>query len=164
MESTYVRYVRSINLPIYEFKNKFIQIRRFTMEDAEIVLKWRNHTTVRSQFIDTTFIPLDEHKKWCQKKLEDNLTLLLIGEDLNQQAIGTIRYDVVEREANISIYIDPDLTGKGYGEAILLQSIKYVQPLNIFDNMIAQVKSTNIASRRLFEKCNFLLTQETVKI
>ena len=54
-----------------------MKLRPAVMDDAEIVLEWRNDETTRNNSFSKDIISLDVHKKWYKNKLDDSLTKLV---------------------------------------------------------------------------------------
>jgi len=160
MLSTIVTYHRQLSLAVNPDTCSDVDIKPFTLEQASLIYAWRNDPRTRLQSLDTDEIPYPDHYKWCQKKLNDERSVLLIGVDSQGRDIACIRYDFFSRQARVSIYLNPDFTGQGFGKKMLLKSIAYLQTRYPFDTIAAQVKSTNTASLKLFEACGFVTIKE----
>ncbi|ETO94524.1 GNAT family N-acetyltransferase [Legionella oakridgensis] len=155
MNPAIVNYIRDLYLPVNTNDCENIHLRLFRMEDADLIYTWRNHLSVRQQSLNDQNISFSEHYAWCKRKANDAACIFLIAMH-NEKPIGTIRYEVMQKTVTINIYLDPDCQGQGYGGRILSQSILFMQSLNLADKIKAQVKETNIASRKMFERCGFI--------
>ena len=59
-----------------------------------------------------------EHERWFAAVLDDPGHRMMIAE-LDGAAIGAVRVDVADGVGVVSIVIDPDWRGRGYGRAVL---------------------------------------------
>jgi RimJ/RimL family protein N-acetyltransferase len=166
-------YIRSLHQPLPVTQHHCLQLKKFTLDDAEIIYTWRNHPTVRQQALDEREFTFAEHYQWCVKKVTDPKTYIWMAYEANQCRIGVVRYDflhsarqkiqdatfVIDEHAMISIYLDPNLIGNGYGKKILVKSMAMMQSIVAETWLVAQVKVQNVASRKLFEGCGFYVEE-----
>jgi len=132
-----------------------LQLRRAVEGDAAKVFPWRNDETVRRVSLDTREIAWEEHRDWFCRTLERADRNLLIAED-GEMPVGVLRFDVEGDVAEISIFLDPKLVGRGYGSAMLREGATWARR-NLVGVAIlrAKVKPDNPASSRAFEKAGF---------
>ena len=124
--------------------------------DGDKVFLWRNNETVRRASLDSGEITLDEHRDWFRSSLIDTSRSMLIAEDAGTP-VGVLRFDVVGDVAEISIFLDPDRLGRGYGTEMLRKGADWVrQNLSGIATLRAKVKSDNPMSSRTFEKSGFV--------
>jgi spore coat polysaccharide biosynthesis protein SpsF len=124
-----------------------LHLKKASMEDAEIVLAWRNDEQTRANSFLQEIIDLESHLEWYRRKLADEncyLYLLMDGDD----RVGQVRIDVVDRIGEISYMIAPEKRGKGYGKSILALS-ETVENGNA-KSYIGFVKKENEASKQCF--------------
>ncbi|TSA36849.1 MAG: UDP-2,4-diacetamido-2,4,6-trideoxy-beta-L-altropyranose hydrolase [Verrucomicrobiaceae bacterium] len=86
--------------------------------DSENVFAWRNHPSVKKNSPNPETITWNGHQKWLSAVLASNDKLLLIGERLNA-SVGVVRFDVKDKEAEVSIYLVPGLDEPGLGGELL---------------------------------------------
>lgn len=96
-----------------------LKLRGATIDDGPRLHAWRNHPETRAVSGDSAPIPLDAHMAWLARKLADADCRLFVAE-IGGTAVGSIRFD---RQADggreVSLYLDPDLTGLGLGRHLL---------------------------------------------
>lgn len=138
-----------------------LTLRAATMEDAELLLAWRNEPSIRAFFFDSRLVDMASHRKWLEEKLKSADHYHWIGA-LDGAPIGSIRFDIGEGKAAVSILVAPEFQGRGLaaellrrGEAALRTRRPDVKAL------IAKVLPGNAASRRLFAKADFALVEGT---
>ncbi len=128
-----------------------MELRRATMDDAEVILKWRNDERTRAGSFTQDIISLDSHKKWMKSKLEDsNCYLFILAE--GDELLGNVRLDLTGENGEvgeISYVINPDHRGKGYGKEIL-RVLETAVP-SCVRALAGFVKTDNVASQRCFE-------------
>jgi UDP-2,4-diacetamido-2,4,6-trideoxy-beta-L-altropyranose hydrolase len=98
---------------------KQITLRFVTMADCEDIYSWRNSEAVREASIQSNEISYEEHSAWFARTLQRNDIFFLIAEIEDKASLGTLRFDVKDNIAEISIYLTPQYIGKGYGLALL---------------------------------------------
>ncbi len=125
--------------------------REITYSDWELLLKWRNHSSVRTASISTSKVNIGEHKRYIKHlvKREDRTQYLYI---VNGVEIGYIRLDTNPDGNELSYVINPDQQGKGYGKQMMSSFLK-----SIPGDYYLHIKESNTASTRLAESNGFVL-------
>lgn len=111
------------------------------MDDAELLLKWRNDPAVRASSFTTAPVELEGHKAWLASKLG---TARLYIAEAHGVPVGQIRID----GDVLSFSVASEHRGQGYGTAMVFSVM--TQPL------VAQVKPSNTASCRVFERLGWM--------
>lgn len=138
-----------------------ILFRPAIMDDALMVLDWRNHPRARAYSRNKDIILKAEHLKWWMSAIHDPDRTLLIASD-EYVSIGVLRldYDREIREIEVSLYINPELYYRGYGTRIL----KEMATLNLPDyKIVASILPDNVCSQKAFLKAGFIPTHQWVK-
>lgn len=129
-----------------------MRIRRATIADAKTLFAWRNDEEARANFRNPNPVSWEEHKDWIKRVVDPGNaeTYCLIAEDA-RGPIGVIRFMSRDHDNfEVAINIAPDRRGEGLGGRFLT---KACADRNGF--LVAEIKTTNRASRRIFEKCGF---------
>ena len=129
-----------------------MKLRSATMEDAELILGWRNDDSTRASSFSGDVIALKEHIKWLSEKLSDENCIFYIALD-GAVPVGSIRLDLAGNIGEISYMIAPAERGKGYGREIL-RVLEENLPKGV-DCLVGIVKMDNEASRRCFKYNGF---------
>jgi len=133
-----------------------LRLRRAEEEDASRVFSWRNDETVRRVSIDPREIAREEHSDWFRRSIGRADRSLLIAED-GEIPVGVLRFDVVDEVAEISIFLNPELVGRGYGTAMLREGAIWArQNLMGVKTLRAKIRPDNPASSHAFEKAGFV--------
>lgn len=124
-----------------------IYLREADINDAEIILEWRNDKFTRQHSFSKDTIDLETHLKWFHSKLSDENCFMYILID-NTERVGHLRIDKINDIGKISYMIAPDKRKMGYGKQI----IKLVEKAaNSKINVLAGlVENFNEASRKCF--------------
>jgi UDP-2,4-diacetamido-2,4,6-trideoxy-beta-L-altropyranose hydrolase len=127
-----------------------IEIRVAGQGDAEKLFVWRNHPTIRAASRKPGVINREDHQKWFASVLASSDRLLLIGQR-EGLPVGVVRFDIQGDEAEVSIYLVPDINQPGQGRE-LLQSAEYWFTANRpkVNKISAYVLGSNERSQRLF--------------
>lgn len=127
--------------------------------DSAMLLKWRNDEESRKNSIHQEVVGEADHEDWMGKIVRSSDNILLIAE-MDGKPVGSFRMDkftiVGVGESPdvrlISYIVAPELRGKGLGKAIVTEGcVCYGQEYNL----IAKIKASNAASRKILEACDF---------
>jgi UDP-2,4-diacetamido-2,4,6-trideoxy-beta-L-altropyranose hydrolase len=123
--------------------------------DAEITWTWRNHPATRRFFHDPAPIAHGHHLEWWRLSLESPTRSLLIAW-CGPQRIGVLRFDCQDREALVSIYLDPDLTGIGLGKIVLTEGSRWLRCHRPeIEQQRAEILPENLGSQRGFDMAGY---------
>lgn len=132
-----------------------ILLRRATIADLDRIYTWRNADETRQFFFHTEQITKEQHTEWFTATLKNSNRIVLIAE-LAQQAIGVLRYDILDDQAEINIYLVPGMHGKGFGAPLIKAGNNWLKENNkTVKKVIAKVLNDNIASQKAFTKAGF---------
>lgn len=135
-------------------------VRKAEKNDSRQILKIRNHPSNLKFFNNQERVLWENHNPWFEKKYfsgEDNYCFVLIYEE---KLIGYCRYDKEDGDHIVSIALDPDYHGKGFGTKLLVSSLA---ELSVSGPIVAEAHKNNISSCKLFQKNNFKLFREDEK-
>lgn len=132
--------------------------RKVISEDAKIVWEWWNDQTTRKMMKINEHVPWDDHLKWFNNTLNSEKRTLLIS-SLGDTQLGVVRFDFKEDGIyEVSINLNPQCRGQGYGKDILKSSINFFFAMNPnIIKLFAMFKIINIASKKTFLANNFIL-------
>lgn len=132
-----------------------LRVRAATPYDAEILYRWRNSDAVRAVSFSSEPIPFADHCCWLRSVLANPLQVVLIGL-VGDAAVGSVRYALSDRGADISIVVAPEMHGRGIGGELLEAGEAYLRGLHPERLLLrAVIKPDNEASLRLFTKAGF---------
>ncbi|MEK9170485.1 MAG: GNAT family N-acetyltransferase [Patescibacteria group bacterium] len=139
-----------------------IKLRRVNLNDLEFVFNLRNEEAVRLVSFSSDLIDLETHRKWFEKKLASNESVLLIAE-IDSQPVAQVRFDwLYDHGAEINIAVTEKFRGRGCGtEIIRKSSILFLNEFPVCGDIYAYIKPDNIASIRSFTKAGFISFGET---
>lgn len=124
-------------------------------KDAGLLYAWRNHPAIRQVSRSSEAIDRGRHEEWFFRVMHDDQRHLLVGL-LGPQEVGVIRFDLNGQNAEISLYLDPELKGQGLGGALLDAGECWLK--DNYPNvklLAADVLAGNIASEKLFERFGY---------
>ena len=127
-----------------------IAMREATQADSGNLFTWRNHCSIRAVSRNTDPIEESTHEAWLNTVLSDPDRVLLIGE-YHGEAIGIVRFDMRDGEAEVSMYLVPDHQGEGFGSELLSAAEQWLAAHRSDVRSIkAEVLGSNHSSHRLF--------------
>jgi RimJ/RimL family protein N-acetyltransferase len=131
-----------------------LKLRLATMDDAEILLQWRNDPETRSASHNTAFVMMDDHLRWLRRNLKDQFVKIYVGM-AGDVPIGTVRINEDSTGNTLSWTIAPEHRRKGYGYTL----VKAVAEKS-GGQLKAQIKAKNAASRKIAESIGLRLEAE----
>ncbi len=138
-------------------KSSDLMIRLATYDDARMIWLWANEPEVRAISFAPGPISWEEHQKWFLDHRTSNTSFIYIGSDLKGTPLGFVRYDLVEKEATVSIVIDKEFRGHGYAVGLLKLSLdRFFEDSSAFA-VHAYIKDLNHASLSAFSKAGYKL-------
>jgi len=134
-----------------------VTLRRLAPEDIERTYRWQQHPDIRRYARDPRPPTWAEHTAWVTRELSDPGCVLDIVEH-DATPAGVVRLDRIEREGadaayEVSIYVAPELTGRGIGAAAL-KALRRMAPEAV---LVAHVLPANTASHALFAAAGYVL-------
>ena len=138
-----------------------MHLRPVTLDDAGILLAWRNDPVVRSASRSTDEITLAEHEAWLMRMLESPHSWLFIGIDEEGQPVGHTRVVEEGGYAEVSIVIAPEHRGRGLGGQLLGLTHDAYAAGGGDCELRAFVRASNDPSHRLFLSTGYVADEVT---
>ncbi len=138
-----------------------IYLRPITVEDTEMVVRWRNMPVVVKNFIYRKPVSCEDHENWLKNKVFKGLVhQFIVCRNEDQLPMGSVylqNFEEEHRKAESGIYLgEAQAYGKGIGtEAIHLMAGYAFETLGMH-KLAARVLAYNTASRRLHEKTGYV--------
>ena len=145
---------RVLDLIKYGFSDNKLVSRLATIEDAKLYWEWVNDIEVRKNAFNESFIEWNEHQKWFEESLYSSSLILLVIES-DSMPIGQVRFNKEGRYFKIDYSLAKQFRGKSLAIPMLNAAIDYLKTIQSFI-LIAEVKNSNIASLKVFEKMGFI--------
>ena len=131
--------------------------------DSKIILQWRNDPVSKKMARNSHQISFEEHNSWYQKALQNCQIKILIAVN-NNKKVGLIRlnFNDINDVAEVSINLNPDYRGMGFGLEILKNCTKYIERnFKKCSELTAEVKKVNGSSIKIFTNAGYKLVKET---
>ena len=153
--AAYTKVRRSSEMIMPEPQPPQISLRPATQDDCRRLWDWRNESATREASFDTHFIPYEHHESWFSRKLQSQDTQIYIIMDASGHEVGYVRFNISGEEAEISVSVDKDERGKGYGAAAIRQGSDQVLSSGPVKRIIAHIKQDNSASLTAFQRAGY---------
>ena len=131
-----------------------LYLRPVTIEDAELLFRWRNDESARKNYFNSDELTFESHINWLKNTLSEGCVLFYILMR-NSQAVGQVRLTPESGFLSVSYSIDSAYRGLGLGTAMLSKIECVVEEKYPSAVLIAEVKKENIASYRVFERLEY---------
>jgi RimJ/RimL family protein N-acetyltransferase len=141
-----------------------IQMRDVSLSDMGQILSWRNADACVRYSKSNSAISKSQHKNWFGDRILRNSREPYLIFTLNNEDIGTVRFDSVESEPEIfitGIIMNPEFYGRGCGSKILSLAVNYIIQNFPKKNLIAEIHKENIASIKIFSRNHFNLVDNS---
>lgn len=139
-----------------------VALRPAAIEDAETAYRWRNDQRTFRFFRHPEPVSWISHRQWWSNAIADESRRLLVAQ-CGSRDVGSIRFDFSEDAAEISIYLDPELTGLGLGGAMLAVAQAWLASFcPQVNRVIAEVLPNNVASANTFRAAGFAQQSTTL--
>ena len=132
-----------------------MKLRQVTIQDADVLLEWRNDDETRKASHNTEKVSRASHVEWLSKSLKNNNRKLFIAEE-NNIAVGTVRTDLDEGVWEISWTTAPDARGRKVAQRMVKIVIKEIK-----EPIRAEIKTNNIASIKVAERAGLEFSHTT---
>lgn len=132
-----------------------ITLRPATLQDAELVFRWRNDPFIVAQGSLSREVPWAEHEKWFADTIQrENRRMFIVLH--NGQPAGQIRFERLHHsDCVLSVYLAREFTGKGWGlQAIDLGCRTIFQHWPV-SRVVACVRADNRSGYSAFRKAGF---------
>lgn len=133
-----------------------LSLRAATQDDSARAYEWRNAPETRRLSGDPSPIEREGHESWWAAALANPDRHLLVCE-LATRPAGVLRFDWnKQRQATVSIYFDPALTGLGLGTRLLEDGRAWLAAEESrADTLVAHIDPANHASLAIFERAGY---------
>lgn len=136
-----------------------VRVRSAESLDAQVVFDIRNHHDSRIFFHNQEQLKWEDHVRWFEQQyLRGGENRCYVLESVGR-VVGYCRLDKQSTGcAILSIAVDPEYRGRGFGSFLLNDVIRRISEGVIVN---AEVISDNQASRALFENSGFIFDEES---
>lgn len=133
-----------------------VSLRRARADDAKLVFDWRNLPEIVRLSLSGRTVDWSSHRSWFDEALQERERLILIVE-VDGEACGQVRFDWTNDETcEVSIYLLPGWTGRGFGVEALRQGCAQAFSLKRTERILARVKVDNSPSLSAFRRAGFV--------
>jgi RimJ/RimL family protein N-acetyltransferase len=142
--------------------SKPIEFRLATLDDAEMLLRWRNDEKTRSFSLQPKKITKKQHMSWLRLCLADPKRQLFVA-IYSEQPIGSVRIESTPLGQLISWTLAPEFRGRGLGKAMvksLVSSLKGKIVAEILPRNIASIKVASYAGLEFKSTNNGIMRYE----
>jgi UDP-2,4-diacetamido-2,4,6-trideoxy-beta-L-altropyranose hydrolase len=137
-----------------------LKIRHASVDDGEMLFEWRNNTRTRKYTRNPAALSRLGHMNWFTQTLVSERSKLLIAMH-GDHPVGCVRFDIDDKQAEVSIYLDPARHGRGWGGLVLSQAMAWMHSVYPSVTLFsADVLAENLASVKLFQRCGYSLKQQ----
>jgi UDP-2,4-diacetamido-2,4,6-trideoxy-beta-L-altropyranose hydrolase len=141
-------------------KADVISLRPVTLEDQDMIFRWRNDPFILSRGSANRAVSLEEHRLWFEETirgLSRKMFIVLRQDHLRQDhPIGQVRFDRTKnQECVVSVYLLQEFTGHGWGVEAIRKGCAEVFRAWEVKRVIACVRVDNPVGRSAFLKAGF---------
>lgn len=139
---------------------KSVSLRPITIDDTDLIVRWRNSEDVRKNFIYQEEFTCESHLQWLEKYVDTGKVVQFIIENEDGKPIGSTYLrdiDTHHNKAEFGIFIGEKLSrGKGLGFRATTLTLCYAwKELNLH-RVYLRVLSDNTSAVKAYEKAGFI--------
>jgi RimJ/RimL family protein N-acetyltransferase len=127
-----------------------ISLRDATSEDAEFLFEWANDHETRLQSFVSEPIAWRDHEAWLTSVLADQDRRLFVAVRAGEP-VGQVRLDHRRGSVIVSVSVAPQARGRSLAAQIIRLATAHAGQI-----VLAEIKETNLASIRAFEKAGYV--------
>ena len=141
-------------------------IRKANDDDSRDIFDWRNDELTRQMSHTSDFVDWNGHSDLFAASLTNkNRLILMCEEEITNEKVAMVRFDVEGNRALISINLSSKMRGKRKAKGYLSDAISFFKKTYSDVQFIdAEIKSINIASQKSFIGVGFLLLKEDANV
>lgn len=132
-----------------------ITLRPATLDDADLLLRWRNDPQTRSASRNRHKVRRNDHMRWLKESLHCQGRRLLIAEE-DGMPVGTVRADLSGGLLELSWTVAPGARGHGVAKNMVALLARQIP-----GPICAEVRVDNMASARVAEYAGMKLVAES---
>ncbi len=140
------------------YNEQMFNIRLANETDIKQVFELSNDELVRANSINKDKIEWEDHVNWFNQRIKNMDEPFYIAETPDSDFVAQIRFNKEEDGFVISVSIDKNFRGKGFGGQIISAASAKLGKKPI----IAYVNTNNISSQKSFIKAEFVLDGDKI--
>ncbi|MDB5256719.1 MAG: Acyl-CoA N-acyltransferase [Chitinophagaceae bacterium] len=134
--------------------NTMLSYYKASFSDCDLLFRWANDPTVRSNSFRQEEIEYEDHVQWLKAALNSGKCFIYIFTE-DRIPVGQVRISKNELETIIGISIDRDFRGKSFAAQMLILAVDDYLAQFPEEHISAYIKGTNQASLTVFQKAGF---------
>lgn len=134
-------------------------LRNIRESDLKLILKWRNHPSVRLCMFSQDEIQYEAHKAWFEKEKNSRNSKWLIYKDKEGNPLGVVSFTQIDTHSNHAFwgfYKDP-LSPPGTGKIMCNEALIYCFDILGLNKINAEVLESNVVSQKFHESLGFVV-------
>lgn len=133
-----------------------LNLRRVMPSDLEQTFMWAVNPNIRRHSFNNKRIKKEEHTEWFHNKINNTESCYFYIAEIENESIGSIRFDVRANNAIISFLVDPAYQGRGFGYLLLQKGFqKLKEDSKNINKVIGYVLVDNTPSIKSFIKLGY---------
>lgn len=149
----------------YRVEGELIRLRLIQESDFPLIVKWRNNSRVRENFIYRKEFDLEGQKNWKKTMIDTGkvIQFIICEKKRDDRPIGSVYLrdiDMDERTAEYGVFIgEDDANGMGYGNEAAILMTEFARCELGLKELILRVFVRNTSAIRSYENAGFEKTQ-----
>lgn len=140
-----------------------LRVRPITMDDTDIVVRWRNNPRVRDNFLYRGPFTREVHTNWMNTKVASGEVIQFIVEEVTGEAsrpIGSVYFRDIKsnpKTAEYGIFIgEDDAAGQGFGNLIASWAVEYARDEMKLEELTLRALADNISAVKSYEQAGYV--------
>ncbi|MDD3368263.1 MAG: GNAT family protein [Lachnospiraceae bacterium] len=138
-----------------------VYIRKSTLDDTDLIVRWRNSEVVRPYFLYQQLFTRESHTKWFKQTVETGQAVqFIICENATDRPLGSVYFHHIDREnqrAEYGIYIgEADAEGHGLGTETAKLALEYAFKELKFHKIMLRALADNERAIKSYQSAGFV--------
>lgn len=138
-----------------------LSLRNTRLGDISLYFNWVNESKVRQSSLSSEPITWLEHEAWFRSRI-DSPTCRMYVLCANNLPIGQVRFEKSGGTWTIDYSLDEFVRGRGWGKTLVEKALAELRK-STMGKVVANVKTSNFASRKIFQELDFSTSAHSAK-
>lgn len=154
----------------FVIRGEKVSLRKITLEDTDLIVKWRNNERVRNNFVFKEVFTRELHETWFKTKIMTGLVeqFIICENDNDNKPVGSVYFrdiDKEEKSAEYGIFIgEDDAISKGYGNETAVLALTYAKETIGLKKVFLKAFAYNEVAIKSYSNAGFVKTKDLAQV
>lgn len=147
-----------------------VSLRKITLEDTDLIVKWRNNERVRNNFVFKEVFTKEMHENWFKTRIMtgDVEQFIICENDNDNKPVGSVYFRDIDRDemsAEYGIFIgEDDAISKGYGNETAVLALTYAKESIGLKRVFLKAFAYNKVAIKSYSNAGFVKVKDLTQV